>query len=72
MKEEKIKTVEEILQQPYLTAKDLTIIIPKLGYVRALKYIDDVREEMKEKNYFVPDGKTKVALTKLLKKKFGL
>ena len=28
--------------------------------------------EMKEKNYFVPDGKTKVALTKLLKKKYGI
>lgn len=63
---------KEILNQIYITAKDLMIIIPKLSYVRALKYIDDFREEMKEKGYFVPEGKTKVALTKLVKKKFGL
>ena len=63
---------KEILNQSYLTAKDLMIIIPKLSYVRALKYIDDFREEMKEKGYFVPEGRTKVALTKLVKKKFGL
>lgn len=63
---------KEILNQSYLTAKDLMVIIPKLSYQRALKYIDDIRLEMKEKGYFVPEGKTKVALTKLVKKKFGL
>ncbi len=63
---------KNILNQSYITAKDLMIIIPKLSYVRALKYIDDFREEMKEKGYFVPEGRTKVALTKLVKKKFGL
>ena len=67
-----MKTSEEVLKQQYVTAKDLMVIIPDLAYVRALKYIDDIRAEMKEKNYFVPDGKTKVALTKLLKKKYGL
>ena len=63
---------EEILKQQYLTANDLMKIIPGLTYNRALSYIKMIREEMKEKNYFVPDGKTKVALTKMLKKKFGL
>lgn len=63
---------KEILNQSYLTAKDLMVIIPKISYQRALKYIDDIRLEMKEKGYFVPEGKTKVALTKLVKKKFGL
>lgn len=67
-----MKTNEEILKQQYVTAKDIQQIIPKLGYVKALKYIDDLREEMKQKNYFVPEGKTKVALTKLFKKKFGV
>lgn len=62
----------EILNQQYLTAKDLMAIIPKLSYQRALTYIDSVREEMKIKGYFVPNGKTKVALTKIIKKKFGL
>lgn len=65
-------TTKEILEQQYLTAKDLMIIIPKLSYARALKYIEDAREDMENKNYFVPEGKTKVALTKIIKKKFGL
>ena len=66
------KTTDEILAQPYITARDLKMIIPNLGYTRALSYIDAVRKEMQEKNYFVPDGKTKVALTKLVRKKFGI
>lgn len=67
-----MKSEEEILNQQYITARDIQKIIPNLGYVKALQYIEDLREEMKEKNYFVPDGRTKVALTKLFKKKFGL
>lgn len=67
-----MKTQEEILSQQYITARDIQVIIPNLGYIKALSYIDDLREEMKNKNYFVPDGKTKVALTKLFKKKFGI
>lgn len=66
------KTNKEILEQSYITAKDLQILIPNLGYTTALSYIDDIREEMEEKGYFVPKGKTKVALTKLVKKKYGL
>lgn len=65
-------TEKNILNQSYITAKDLMIIIPKLSYIRALQYIEDIRNEMKEKHYFVPEGRTKVALTKLVKKKFGL
>lgn len=65
------KNIKEVLDQQYLTAKDLMLIIPKLSYQRALGYIDDAREEMKQKNYFVPEGRTKVALTKIIKKKFG-
>lgn len=67
-----MKNVDEILNQKYITARDLMIIIPDLAYTRALKYIDDIRLEMQEKNYFVPDGKTKVALTKLVRKKYGI
>ena len=63
---------KEILNQSYITARDLMEIIPKLSYKRALKYIEDFRIEMKDKGYFVPEGRTKVALTKLVKKKFGL
>jgi len=67
-----MKTNEEILDQQYITATDMQQIIPNLNYIRALKYIDELRTEMKKKGYFVPDGKTKVALTKLFKKKFGI
>lgn len=67
-----MKTTEEILKQQYVTATDLMIIIPNLGYNRALNFINEMREEMKQKGYFVPNNKTKVALTKIFKKKFGL
>lgn len=67
-----MKTNEEILNKQYITAKDIQQIIPNLGYNSALSYIEDLRKEMKERNYFVPNGKTKVALTKLFKKKFGI
>ena len=71
MSDKQEKSIEEILKQKYLTANDLRVLIPKLGYTRALKYLDDAREEMRIKGYFVPEGKTKVALTKVLKAKFG-
>ena len=67
-----MKTVKEVLDQQYVTAQDIKLVIPGLSYVRALSYIDELRAEMKEKNYFVPEGRTKVALTKLFKKKFGI
>ncbi len=67
-----MKTVKEILEQQYVTARDIKIVIPGLSYVRALSYIDELRIEMKNKGYFVPEGRTKVALTKLFKKKFGI
>ena len=62
---------KKIIEQDYLTARDLMKIIPKLSYIKELKYIDNAREEMKNKGYFVPDGRTKVALTKIIRKKFG-
>lgn len=63
--------IEKILSQHYLTAKDLMKIIPHLSYQRALHYIEIAREEMKKQNYFVPEGRTKVALTKIIREKFG-
>ncbi len=67
-----MKENKEILNQIYVTAKDLQQIIPKLNYTRALKYIDEIRNDMRKKGYFVPDGRTKVALTRLFKEKFGI
>lgn len=67
-----MKTKEEILEQPYITAKDLKILIPNLGINKCVEYIKMIQEEMKEKNYFVPKTKQYVALTKLVRKKFGI
>lgn len=66
------KKPDEILKQYYLTAEDLTIIMPSLKMGKARKYINEIQEEMQKLNYFVPKTKTKMALTKLVKKKFGL
>lgn len=63
--------IEEIKNKDYMSANDLVQIIPNLTYDNALKYINEVREEMKEKGYCIPIARPKVALTKLIKKKFG-
>ena len=67
-----MKTPEELLKQYYLTAEELTIIMPQLKIDMARKYINEIQKEMEEKGIFVPKSRTKMALTKLVKKKFGL
>lgn len=67
-----MKTKEEILEQLYLTAEDLLELIPEMKYQRALGVINDVRNEMEDKNYYIPISRKKLALTKLVKKKLGL
>lgn len=74
MKEEKKvpdKTKEEILNQLYVSAYDLRKLIPGMTYATAIKYIKLAQDEMREKNLLVPDGQTKLALTKIIRKKFG-
>lgn len=63
--------IEEIKKQDYMSANDLVQIIPNLTYDNAIKYINEVRKEMKEKGYFIPVTRPRLALTKLIKKKFG-
>lgn len=63
--------MEEIKSKDYITAKDLMQLIPNLTYSNAIKYINEIQNEMKEKGYCVPIARPKVALTKLIKKKFG-
>lgn len=65
------KTKDEILEQLYVSARDLQILIPTMSYATALEYIKKARDEMEEKNIFVPTGKTKIALTKIVRKQFG-
>lgn len=62
---------EEILKNYYVTAEDVRKIMP-VGVVKSQKIIKELQEEMKEKKYFIPEGKRKVALTKLFKKRYGL
>ena len=69
--ENKEKTQEEVLKQVYMTAKDLKILMPTLSIVKCTKYIEDVQADMMKHNYFIPETKPKLALTKLVKKKFG-
>ena len=69
---EKSKTKDEVLNQIYLDAKDLKILIPGLGIQQCRNLIDEIRQEMAEKNLYVPPVKPRLALTKIIKKKFGL
>lgn len=66
------KTIEDVLEQKYLSANDLQIIIPTLGYLKALEYIKIFRKEMESLGYFVPGGKKQIALTKLVRKRLGI
>lgn len=67
-----MKTKEDILNQLYLSPQDLKQLVPSLGLDLCRDFIDEARKEMKEKNYFVPMTKPKLALTKIVKKKIGI
>lgn len=64
--------IEEIKSKDYLSADDLMKLIPNLTYVNALKYINEAREEMKKQNLFIPITRPKLALTKIIRKRFGI
>lgn len=67
-----MKTKENILDQLYISASDLQILIQPMGRTTAIKCIKEIQEEMKEKGLFIPNTKTKLALTKLVRKRFGI
>ena len=56
----------------YITAKDLQKLIPNLTYDNAIKYINEAREIMKQKNYLIPIARPKVALTKIVYEMLGI
>lgn len=56
----------------YINAEQLRSLVPGLGIHTALKIIKDVREEMKEQNLFVPQGRPFIALTKMVLNKLGI
>jgi len=63
---------EEILNQLYISPQDLKKLVPSLGIEVCRKFIDEARQEMAEKKYFVPQSKPKIALTKIVRKKIGI
>ena len=67
-----MKTKEEILEQSYISPQDLKILIPNIGIENCRNTINVIREEMKEKGLFVPQTIPKIALTKLIRKRFGI
>ncbi len=67
-----MKTKNEILDQAYISAKDIKALIPTLGKNKCVEYIKDLRKEMEEKQYFVPQTKPLLAHTGLFRKKFKI
>lgn len=65
-----MKTKEEILNQLYISAEDLRVLIP-MGKVNAVKAINELQADMKKLGYYVPNTKKHLALTKLVRKKYG-
>lgn len=63
---------EKILNQPYISAKDLQKLIHPMCRTTAIKHIIQIQDEMKEKGLYIPETKTKLALTKLVRKRFGI
>lgn len=58
--------------KPYLNVKDLKQMIPNLTDYNARQIINKAREIMKEKNYFIPITKEKVALTNIVCEMLGI
>lgn len=56
----------------YLTAQDLQQMIPNITYANAIKYINQAREKMKERNYLIPIARPKVALTSIVLEMLGI
>lgn len=67
-----MKTKEEILNQTYVTASDMKILFPTIGRNKCNQYIKEMRKEMLDKGYFVPDSVPLLAHIKIFKKKFNL
>lgn len=64
------KKTEEILKQKYMKPQDLKIVIPSMSLKECRKIIEELRNEMNNEGYFVPQGKIKIALTDFVIRKF--
>ena len=66
-----MKTKQEILDQTYMTVKDLKQITG-LGLTRCQNIMRDLREEAKEEGYFIPTERNILVPTKIVKRKFKI
>ena len=55
----------------YINVKELQEMAG-LSYQSAMEVINKVREIMKKKGYFIPQSKSKLALTWIVKKELGI
>lgn len=62
---------KELLQKQYLTPKELVKLL-RVPYKTALRYSHEIRQQMQNEGYFIPETRNQIVLTKLVKKKFGL
>ena len=65
-------TKDEILNSEYMGAKELKILMPQIGINGCRDIIIQVRDIMKSKNQFCPQGRTFIALTSEVKKFLGI
>lgn len=65
-------TKEEVLNSQYISAKELKILMPQIGINGCRNIIVEAREKMVEKGYYIPKGKTLIALTSEVKKMLGI
>lgn len=59
------------MEKEYTNAKEIKKMTG-LGYQSSMKVINIVREKMKEKGFYIPQSRSKVALTWMIKKELGL
>lgn len=55
----------------YINAKELQELTG-LGYQQSMKIIVRVQEQMKEKGYYIPQGRAKLALRWMVRKELGI
>lgn len=67
----RMKTKQEILDQTYMTVKDLKQITG-LGLTKCQSIMRELREDAKEQGYYIPVERTILVPTKVVKKKFKL
>ena len=66
-----MKTKQEILEQTYMSVKDLKQLTG-LGLTRCQNIMRDLREEAKEEGYFIPTERNILVPTKIVKRKFKI